>query len=262
MVGWYVNSNRGNDGNNVVPRYSALLLEDSDVAYLQSIIAMMQQMIDQSNRKKDLLEQRLSTEQDRSQMKLHAFAWTVEGVDGQRKSAEVMEREICMIKVRGYWPMRSDLLGGGGGISMMNNADDGGLLMTAVEASDNMEEAIRLIESQNDAMEERRRMGVVVMRAVASTTTLTSSTSSTKKESGTLSWGALGVLDPDREGGFLSFWDNANSRNGRRDNEKEDGGDNNTNGGTSKEKKKKSKRKHKRRDEGGDSVLTSCFYRS
>mmetsp|Transcript_11537 Transcript_11537/g.21830 ORF Transcript_11537/g.21830 Transcript_11537/m.21830 type:complete len:318 (+) Transcript_11537:796-1749(+) len=245
LIGRYVNSNNGNVvGNNVVPRYSAQSLEDSDVASLQSIIAMMRQTIDQSNREKDLLEQRLSAEQDRSQMELHAFARTLEGVDDLRKSAEVMGREIRRIKVRGYRPTRSDLLGGEGGISMMNNADGGlrnfGELTAAVEASDNMEESIRLIESQNDAMEERRRMGVVARRAVASTTASTSSTSSMKKESGSSSWGALGVSDPDREGGFLSFWNNANSRSSRRDDEKEDGGDNNTNGGTSKEKKKKS----------------------
>jgi len=260
LIGRYVNSNNGNAvGNNAVPRYSAQSLEDSDVASLQSIIAMMRQTIDQSNREKDLLEQRLSAEQDRSQMELHAFARTLEGVDDLRKSAEVMGREIRRIKVRGYRPTRSDLLGGGGGILMMNDADGGsrnfGELTAAVEASDNMEEAIRLIESQNDAMEERRRMGVVARRAVASTT---ASTSSTKKESGTSSWGALGVSDADREGGFLSFWNNANSRNGRLDDEREDEGDN-ANGGTSKEKKKKSKRKHKRRDNGGGSVLTSFF---
>ena len=63
-------------------------------------------------------------------------------------------------------------------------------------------------------MEERRRIGVVARRAVASMTASTSSTSSTKKESGASLWGALGVSDPDREGGFLSFWNNANSRNG------------------------------------------------
>ena len=83
-------------------------------------------MIDQSNCKKDLLEQRLSAKQDQSQMELHVFARTLEGMDDLRKSAEVMGREIHRIKVRGYRPTRSDLLGGGGGISMMNNADGGG----------------------------------------------------------------------------------------------------------------------------------------
>ena len=80
-------------------------------------------------------------------MELHAFARTLEGVDDLRKLAEVMGREIRRIKVRGYRPTRSDLLGGGGGISMMNNADGGGLrnfgkLTAAVEASNNMEEAM------------------------------------------------------------------------------------------------------------------------
>ena len=62
---------------------------------------------------------------------------------------------------------------------MMNNADGGGLrnfgeLTAVVEPSNNMEEAIRLIESQNDVMEEQRRMGVVARRAVTSTLALTS----------------------------------------------------------------------------------------
>ena len=58
-------------------------------------------MISQSNREKDLLEQRLSAEQDRSQMELHAFTRTLEGVDDLRKSAKGMGREIRRIKVRG-----------------------------------------------------------------------------------------------------------------------------------------------------------------
>ena len=45
-------------------------------------------------------------------MELHAFVQTLEGVDDLRKLAEVMGREIRRIKVRGYWPTRSDSLGG------------------------------------------------------------------------------------------------------------------------------------------------------
>ena len=43
-----------------------------------------------------------------------------------------------------------------------------GELTAAVEASESMEDAITMIESQNDAMEERRRMGVVASQAAAS----------------------------------------------------------------------------------------------
>ena len=64
LISRYVCSKRGNVRNNVVPRYSAKSLEDSGVASLQSIIPMMQQIIDQSNHEKDLLEQCLSAEQD------------------------------------------------------------------------------------------------------------------------------------------------------------------------------------------------------
>ena len=48
-------------------------------------------------------------------MELHAFARTLEGVDDLHKLAKDMGREIRRIKVRGYRPTRSDLLGGGGG---------------------------------------------------------------------------------------------------------------------------------------------------
>ena len=150
-------------------------LDSSDVSSLQSIIAMMRQTIDQSNREKDLLEQRLSEEQERSQMELQAFAKTLEGVDDLRKSAEVMSREIRHIKVKGYRPTRSDLLGGAGTLEGVRNF---GELTAAVEASESMEQAIQLIESQNDAMEERRRMGVVTA-AAASNTAAASSTSPT-----------------------------------------------------------------------------------
>eukprot|EP00984_Skeletonema_dohrnii_P038255 scaffold41276_cov222-Skeletonema_dohrnii-CCMP3373.AAC.1 len=133
-------------------------LDNSDISSLQSIIGMMRQTIDQSTKEKEELEQRLSEEQERSQNELKAFAKTLEGVDDLRKSAETMSREIRRIKVKGYRPTRSDLMGGGGDLNGVRNF---GELTAAVEASENMEDAIRLIEGQNDALEERRRMGVV-----------------------------------------------------------------------------------------------------
>ncbi|KAL7529016.1 hypothetical protein ACHAXR_002746 [Thalassiosira sp. AJA248-18] len=201
-----------------------------EVSSLQSIISMMRQTIDQSNREKDLLEQRLLEEQDRSQMELQAFAKTLEGVDDLRKSAEIMSREIRRIKVKGYRPTRSDLLGSGAG-TLDGVVRNFGELTAAVEASENMEEAIHLIESQNDAMEERRRMGVVVA-------------SSTKKDMESKLFrggGGLFSLSEDQEGGFLSFWNVDTTTDGQQKKE---------------EKKKKSKRK-KKKDSG--SVLSSFF---
>mmetsp|Transcript_3047 Transcript_3047/g.6687 ORF Transcript_3047/g.6687 Transcript_3047/m.6687 type:complete len:845 (+) Transcript_3047:177-2711(+) len=217
-------------------------LDSSDVASLQSIIAMMRQTIDQSNHEKELIEQRLTEEQERSQMELHAFAKTLEGVDDLRNSAESMSREIRRIKVKGYRPTRSDLFGGMG---TMEGARNFGELTAAVEASESMEEAIRLIESQNDAMEERRRMGVVANRAA---TTAASSSTPMKRENFSRAGGVRGlstIPDDIREGGFLSFWNSANGSDDKEDREKKE------------EKKKKSKRKSRKRD--GGSVLTSFF---
>ena len=253
----YNNSN----GGMIASQYS-VKLDNSDVASLQSIIAMMRQTIDQSNKEKDLLEQRLTTEQERSQMELQAFAKTLEGVDDLRKSAEIMSREIRRIKVKGYRPTRSDLLANhnAGNLDGVRNF---GELTAAVEASENMEEAIRLIENQNDAMEERRRMGVVASRAATTTAeaSLAASTRPAMKKEGSRyaywggGYGGFGgqfSSSDDREGGFLSFW------NHNTDRDEKEGEDNNRAANKKEERKKKSKRKHKRRDDQG-SVLTSFF---
>ena len=214
-------------------------LDSTDVESLQSIIAMMRQTIDQSNHEKEVLEQRLVEEQERSQMELQAFARTLEGVDDLRQSAETMSREIRRIKVKGYRPTRSDLFSGG---TSTLEGRHFGELTAAVEASTSMEDAIRLIESQNDACEERRRMGVVV----ASSTTAAAGVSKKKK---THIPSGLGPIDDEEGGGFLSFWNRSD------DNYNEDGA---TNDLEVKEKKKKAKRKKKKND-GGGSVLTSFF---
>jgi len=248
----YNNSN----GGMIASQYS-VKLDNSDVASLQSIIAMMRQTIDQSNKEKDLLEQRLTTEQERSQMELQAFAKTLEGVDDLRKSAEIMSREIRRIKVKGYRPTRSDLLANhnAGNLDGVRNF---GELTAAVEASENMEEAIRLIENQNDAMEERRRMGVVA--SSAATTTAEARPTIKKEGSRYAYWGGgYGGFggqfssSDDREGGFLSFWNHNTA-----DRDEKEGEDNNRAANKKEERKKKSKRKHKRRDDQG-SVLTSFF---
>ena len=217
-------------------------LDNSDISSLQSIIGMMRQTIDQSNKEKEELEQRLAEEQERSQNELKAFAKTLEGVDDLRKSAETMSREIRRIKVKGYRPTRTDLMGNGGDLNGVKNF---GELTAAVEASENMEDAIRLIEGQNDAMEERRRMGVVA----ASHQSLGGATAPiVRRRSSGLQ--AISEDEDDKEGGFLSFWNGAGRNNNNDDDDDEEDD-------AKREKKKKSKRKKKRDDEG--SVFTSFF---
>jgi len=228
-------------------------MDDADISSLQSIIEMMRQTIDQTNKEKDLLEQRLTEEQERSQNELKAFAKTLEGVDDLRKSAETMSREIRRIKVKGYRPTRSDLMGVSLGGGDLNGVRNFGELTAAVEASDCMEDAIRLIEGQNDAMEERRRLGVVAAShgggaAKSSAGGAVSSASATPlARKGSAGLRAISEDDDDDEagGGFLSFWHGV----GR--NEEDDDDE------VKREKKKKSKRKKKRDDEG--SVFTSFF---
>ena len=138
----------------------------SDVSQLQSIITMMRQVIDNSHHEREVLEQRLQEEMERSQMELHAFAKTLEGVDDLRISAETMAREIRRIKVKGYRPTRSDLLSNVGvGESGDVHIRDYGELTAAVEASESMDHAIHLIEGMNDGMEERRRAAVAAYAA-------------------------------------------------------------------------------------------------
>ena len=58
---------RGSNGSGV-PAKSGAELDNADVASLECIIAMMRQTIDQCNKEKDHLEQRLTEEQERSQI--------------------------------------------------------------------------------------------------------------------------------------------------------------------------------------------------
>mmetsp|Transcript_13917 Transcript_13917/g.21603 ORF Transcript_13917/g.21603 Transcript_13917/m.21603 type:complete len:745 (-) Transcript_13917:98-2332(-) len=226
-------------------------LDNSDISSLQSIIGMMRQTIDQSTKEKEELEQRLAEEQERSQNELKAFAKTLEGVDDLRKSAETMSREIRRIKVKGYRPTRSDLMGGGGDLNGVRNF---GELTAAVEASENMEDAIRLIEGQNDALEERRRMGVVAAsQSLGGGAAAAAPAPAPAPQARKGSIGLRAITEDDNdEGGFLSFWNGA----GRTTNDDEED-DNDNDGIAKREKKKKSKRKKKRDDEG--SVFTSFF---
>ena len=214
----------------------------------------MRQTIDQSNKEKEELEQRLAEEQERSQNELKAFAKTLEGVDDLRKSAELMSREIRRIKVKGYRPTRSDLMGVSLGGGDLNGVRNFGELTAAVEASECMEDAIRLIEGQNDAMEERRRLGVVAASHgggaanSSASGTVSSASAAPLARKGSAGLHAISEDDDDDEagGGFLSFWHGV----GRNQEDDDDDAD-------KREKTKKSKRKKKRDDEG--SVFTSFF---
>ena len=234
----------------------------TDVESLQSIITMMRQVIDQSHHERDVLEQRLAEEIERSQMELQAFAKTLEGVDDLRQSAESMSREIRRIKVKGYRPTRSDLLmtmGGVGGGAQAGILESGsacvrnfGELTAAVEASESMESAIRLIESQNDSIEERRRAAVVVGAASLAAANATGTTAAKAPTSDTAisTRTRLSPIRDDEEegGGFLSFWSSRRDTVDIKDDDDE-----------AKKKKNRSKRHSKRRGEGGGSVLTSFF---
>lgn len=210
--------------------------DGSDASSLRSIIAMMRQTIEEADRERSELERQLVEERERGRAELDAFARTLEGVDDLRQSAEAMGREIRRIKVRGYRPTRSDLLGGASG-----GGRPYGELAAAVEASESMEAAIRLIEGQNDALEERRRAGVVCSSAAAEPSAAAAAAAR---------GGRVGMrpISEDGDGGFLSFWNRAG------DDEKagQEGGP-----GARKDKKKKSKKKRRDREEG--SVLTSFF---
>ena len=235
-----INSNESSPSNRAVPQRAAGD-DESDVASLQSIIAMLRQTIEHANDERLELEKQLKEEQERSQVELKAFARTLEGVDDIRQSAEAMSREIRRIKVKGYRPTRSDLLGGSSGGTSASGGRSYGELTAAVEASESMEAAIQLIESQNDALEERRRAGVV-----SSTAAESSPATVTVAAKG----GRIGMrpISEEGDGGFLSFWNRAG------DDEKTG---QEVGAGARKDKKKKSKKKRRDREEG--SVLTSFF---
>jgi hypothetical protein len=222
----------------------------SDVSQLQSIITLMRQVIDTSHHEREVLEQRLQEEMERSQMELHAFAKTLEGVDDLRISAETMAREIRRIKVKGYRPTRSDLLlcvGESGEVHVR----DYGELTAAVEASESMDHAIHLIEGMNNGMEERRRAAVAAYAANSVVTIAESVAAANASIMATANMPStrprispLRDDDDDEGGGFTSFWKSvAVTPNDDDDAEK---------------KKKKHKRKPKKRT-GGGSVITSFF---
>lgn len=225
-------------------------ISSSDVSQLQSIITMMRQVIDNSHHEREVLEQRLQEEMDRSQMELQAFAKTLEGVDDLRISAETMAREIRRIKVKGYRPTRSDLLlSVGVGESGEVHVRDYGELTAAVEASESMDHAIHLIEGMNDGMEERRRAAVAAYAASSVVTIAESVAAANASIIATANMPStrprISPLrdDDDEGGGFTSFWKSVAVTPNDNDGEK---------------KKKMHKRKPKKRA-GGGSVITSFF---
>eukprot|EP00804_Cyclotella_cryptica_P030156 CCRYP_009574-RA/>CCRYP_009574-RA protein AED:0.06 eAED:-0.06 QI:0/0/0/0.5/1/1/2/0/572 len=228
--------------------------DSSDISCLQSIISTLRESIQQTTYEKEALERRLRDEQSRSQQELKAFARTLEGVDDLRKSAERMSREIRRIKIKGYRPTRSDLIGGS---SLDSNGRPSsfyvgsssfppsisGELRAAEEASMEMEAAIRLIESQNDAMNDRWSNNIDVLRSDVDCFPKRASVSSKGSDSRASSLKMISE-DDDNEDGFLSFWHN---RAGVDEDDAE------------KKKEKKAKTKKKKKSSSNGSVFTSFF---
>jgi hypothetical protein len=237
--------------------------DSSDISCLQSIISTLRESIQQTTYEKESLERRLHEEQSRSQQELKAFAKTLEGVDDLRKSAERMSREIRRIKIKGYRPTRSDLIGG---LSFESNGlpssfyvgsssfppNISGELSAAEEASMETEAAIRLIESQNDAMNERWFLGSSNNRSYEIAEVLRQDVDNFPKRSSMSSKGSdsrassLKMIseDDDNDDGFLSFW---HHRAGGDEDDAE------------KKKEKKAKTKRKKKASSNGSVFTSFF---
>jgi hypothetical protein len=220
--------------------------DSSDMSCLQSIISTLRQTIHQLTNEKEALHQQLTEEQTRSQQELQSFAKTLEGVDDLRSSAERMGRELRRIKVKGYRPVRSDLLNNN------SSSHHSGTLYseefeTADEASREMEEAIRLIECQNDALNDRwsGRTNVNEIKVFSSEyKPKRASMSSTEGES---KCSLMKISEDECDDGFMSYW--------RKD---EDTSTNLEEGEKKKEKKAKEKRRKKKPSSGG-SVFSSFF---
>lgn len=232
----YPNDASNNDSSN--PIHATSEFDSSDISCLQSIIATLRQTIHQITTEKEMLKQRLTEEQSRSQHELHSFAKTLEGVDDLRKSAERMSRELRRIKVQGCKPTRSDLINSNN--NSRRNSDE---FQMADEASKEMENAMRLIECQNDALNDRWSgttdvNDIKIFASVSKRTSMDSCGSA-----------GLSKLSEDDDGdntdGFMSYW--------RKDEDGEEGMH------QSEKKKRAKEKKKKKKSSSGASVFTSFF---
>jgi hypothetical protein len=212
--------------------------DSADISCLQSIISTLRDTIHQTSSENETLRQKLNEEQQRSQQELQSFANTLSGVDDLRKSAERMSRELRRIKIKGHKPTRSDLLRSSDRMSSYDLE-----FGEADEASKEMEDAIRLIECQNDALNQRWSASPRGEQDEIKVFTATSQY--LPKRSSLSSRGSDGLTKVDEENahddGFMSYWHH------REDDEEK-----------KKEKKAKEKRKKKKASSGG-SVFTSFF---
>ena len=221
----------GNPGQN---NSSTSEFDSSDISCLQSIIATLNHTIHQTTTEKELLQQQLKEEQTRSRQELQAFAKTLEGVDDLRKSAERMSRELRRIKIKGHKPTRSDLIHGSNEIYTEFYA--------ANKASADMEDALRLIESQNEALNERwsaSQNNVNDIKVFTSTPEYISKHSSISSDGSDSK--ARSTIKTSQGDGFTSYWHTRD----KDDSKKRDKG-------------VKEKRKKKKKSSGG-SVFTSFF---
>ena len=223
--------------------------DSSDLSCLQSIISTLRQTIHQLTTEKESLQQRLNEEQSRSREELQAFAKTLEGVDDLRNSAERMNRELRRIKVKGYKPTRSELIRSSDNGSSSTSASTfmNMELNAADEASKEMEEAIRLIECQNDALNQRwsaspSQEDIKVFSAVGYVPKRASISSSGGDSSTNNHLMKIEENDDVDDDGFMCYWR-------REDDEVSE---------KKKEKKAKEKRKKKKASSNG-SVFTSFF---
>jgi hypothetical protein len=219
--------------------------DSSDISCLQSIITTLRQTIHQLTTEKESLQQRLTEEQTRSQQELQAFAKTLEGVDDLRSSAERMGRELRRIKVKGYRPVRSDLLNSSTTSSYHNSEE----FQVADEASKEMEEAIRLIECQNDALNDRwsGRTDLNDIKVFSSEyhKAKRSSVSSTGGESKSSS--LMKISEDECDDGFMCYWRSSKDEDVEQDGEKK------------KDKKANKEKRRKKKTSSGASVFSSFF---
>ena len=218
---------------------AAAEFDSSDISCLQSIIATLRQTIHQITTEKELLQQRLQEEQSRSAQEIQSFAKTLEGVDDLRKSAEQMSRELRRIKVKGYKPTRSDLIH-----SSSNGSAYDDEFQLADEASKDMEDAIRLIECQNDALNDRwsGKTNVDDIKVFATSKEYNATKRSSLDSTGSKSSGLLKISEDDADDGFMSYW--------RKDEDDVE---------VSEKKKRAKERRRKKKVSSSGSVFTSFF---
>ena len=212
--------------------------DSSDLSCLQSILQTLRQTIHDLTTENSSLQQRLKEEQTKSHHDLLSFAKTLEGVEDLRSAAERMSRELRRIKMRGCKPTRSELIPSSSDRDSFRNGD----FNDAENVSTEMEEAIRLIEGQNDALKERwsSSPNCEDIKVFRSSIPKRASLSSTDGDSIS---NHIKVLNKDEnDDGFMSYW--------HHDDEEV----------MEKKKEKKAKEKRKKKKASSNASVFSSFF--